>query len=263
MLGGIASGGIMPDPWTTPAMNDIPARAPELKLHPGLRADGIRPVFTRFGRMHLPGVLDAASARSLATALAGNVPWQMHFNDGESVYDVPARDYDALPEAERASLRNAIWARARDGFQYCFDNFSLSDARERGEHLDSPLMRALDFMQSEPVLDFVRRATGLAAIRTADAQATRYRPGDFLTAHDDRDEAKGRLAAYVLNMTPTWRTDWGGLLQFIDADGHVAEAYAPAFNALNVFHVPQPHAVSLVAPFAGQARLSVTGWFRA
>jgi hypothetical protein len=244
-------------------MNDTTARTDALRLHPGLRPDAIRPVFARFGRVHLPGILEAASARSLAAALAGDVPWQMHFNDGATVYDVPARDFDALPEAERRALRGAIWDRARDNFQYCFDNFSLSDARDRGEYLDSPLLRALEFVQSPTMLEFVRRATGLAGIRTADAQATRYRPGDFLTAHDDRDEAKGRLAAYVLNMTPAWRTDWGGLLQFVDADGHVAEAYAPAFNALNVFRVPQAHAVSLVTPFAGQSRLSVTGWFRA
>jgi hypothetical protein len=253
----------MPDPWTAHEMSDAPTQSIELRLHPGLRAEDIRPVFARFGRVHVPGVLDAASARALATALAaGDVPWQMHFNDGDAVYDVAARDYDVLAETERAALRNAIWGRARAGFQYCFDNFSLSDARDRREHLDSPLLRALEFMQSGPVLEFARRATGLEGIRTADAQATRYRPGDFLTAHDDRDESKGRLAAYVLNMTPTWRTDWGGLLQFIDADGHVAEAYAPAFNALNIFRVPQPHAVSLVAPFAGHPRLSVAGWFR-
>jgi len=42
----------------------------------------------------------------------------------------------------------------------------------------------------------------------------------------------------------------------------VAEAYTPAFNALNIFKVPQPHAVSLVAPFAGGDRLAITGWVR-
>ena len=33
--------------------------------------------------------------------------------------------------------------------------------------------------------------------------------------------------------------------------------------ALNVFAVPQMHAVSTVAPFAGGPRYSVTGWWRA
>jgi SM-20-related protein len=95
-----------------------------------------------------------------------------------------------------------------------------------------------------------------------DAQATRYERGHYLTQHDDSAAEKGRLYAFVLNLTPHWRTDWGGLLNFIDADGHVAEAYAPAWNAINLFRVPQPHAVSCVAPFAGAPRLSITGWVR-
>ncbi|MBX9747268.1 MAG: hypothetical protein K2X34_10220, partial [Hyphomonadaceae bacterium] len=46
-------------------------------------------------------------------------------------------------------------------------------------------------------------------------------------------------------------------------DGHIAEAYTPRWNALNILKVPQPHAVSVVAPFAHGARYSITGWLRA
>ena len=59
-----------------------------------------------------------------------------------------------------------------------------------------------------------------------------------------------------------WRADWGGLLLFQDADGHVSEGYVPKFNALNLFAVPQTHAVSQVASFATASRLSITGWIR-
>jgi Rps23 Pro-64 3,4-dihydroxylase Tpa1-like proline 4-hydroxylase len=31
---------------------------------------------------------------------------------------------------------------------------------------------------------------------------------------------------------------------------------------LNIFAVPQPHSVTIVAPFAAAARYSVTGWLR-
>ena len=104
--------------------------------------------------------------------------------------------------------------------------------------------------------------TGDPRCAYADAQATRYRPGDFLTAHDDDVAGKKRLYAFVLNFTPAWRPDWGGLLAFHDADGHVSEAYTPTFNALNIFRVPQQHAVTQVASFAGAERLSITGWIR-
>ena len=75
-----------------------------------------------------------------------------------------------------------------------------------------------------------------------------------LTAHSDDIEGKNRLFAYVLNFTPTWKPDWGGLLAFIDGDGHISEAYTPAFNALNIFKVPQMHTVTQVAGYAGAER---------
>ncbi len=108
----------------------------------------------------------------------------------------------------------------------------------------------------------MRELTGLSDISWADAQATLYRPGDFLTVHDDRIGGHKRLAAYVLNMTPGWRADWGGVLQFLDPSGHVAEGYVPTFNALNLFKVPALHSVSQVALYGG-LRYSVTGWFHA
>jgi Rps23 Pro-64 3,4-dihydroxylase Tpa1-like proline 4-hydroxylase len=64
-------------------------------------------------------------------------------------------------------------------------------------------------------------------------------------------------------MTPLWRADWGGLLNFFARDGHVAEAYTPTFNSLTIFRVPQVHSVGIVAPFAKYGRFSISGWLRA
>ena len=93
--------------------------------------------------------------------------------------------------------------------------------------------------------------TGLAALL--------FVAGVASAATRDEQEVK---AAYVLNFTPRWSPDWGGILNFIDRDGHVAEGYTPAFNALNVFRVPQLHSVSCVSPYAQAGRYSITGWLR-
>ncbi|HEY5288971.1 MAG TPA: 2OG-Fe(II) oxygenase family protein, partial [Caulobacteraceae bacterium] len=85
-----------------------------------------------------------------------------------------------------------------------------------------------------------------------------YKPLDFLTVHDD-GHVKRRIA-YVLNMTPKWKPDWGGALQFYDRDDHIEEGYLPTFNALNIFRVPRRHSVTQVASFGG-LRFSVSGWF--
>ena len=207
-----------------------PVRADPPSLASGLQLKAIAAVFARFGRVHVPGALEARSALAVHAALTGPVPWTFHYNAGDAAFDVPGDQVDALSEPDRWALRQPIWARATTGFQYCFDNFSLTDHYERGEHLDHPLMQAYELVRSPAMLELARRVTGCREIEVVDAQATRYQRGDFLTAHDDMDETKGRVAAYVLNLTPHWRSDWGGLLQFLDADGHVAEAYAPVFE---------------------------------
>jgi Rps23 Pro-64 3,4-dihydroxylase Tpa1-like proline 4-hydroxylase len=148
-------------------------------------------------------------------------------------------------------------------FQYLYDNIPVYDAWHRRRGQRALLDEFFEFINGEAFLSLAGAITGAEDIGFADAQATRYRPGHFLTMHDDRVETKDRRAAYVVNLTRLWGPDWGGLTLFMDADGHIEEAFTPRFNALNIFRVPQPHSVSLVAPFAGQNRYAITGWCRA
>lgn len=108
----------------------------------------------------------------------------------------------------------------------------------------------------------MRDITRSESITYADMQATRYSKGHFLTEHDDNVQGKNRIAAYVLNLTPKWRNDWGGALVFPNKNIPGGQLFYPKFNALNIFSVPQKHSVSYVTPFAGEHRYSITGWFR-
>lgn len=238
------------------------AAEPEVRLAPGLPIEQARSVYARTGRIHLTSVLDDLSARRAHRCLAQEIEWQLHFNEGERVYDLSPQQVAGLGPEGLNGLLGVIHRNAARGFQYLFDNFPLSDEHGRRRHLDLYVMRVYEFVNSPGFLDFARRVTGVETIALADAQATRYRPGHFLTGHDDAVEGKRRVAAWVLNLTPEWRAEWGGILQFIDGDGHQAEGYTPRFNAMNIFRVPQQHAVSCVAPFAPCPRFSLSGWLR-
>jgi len=76
-------------------------------------------------------------------------------------------------------------------------------------------------------------------------------------------QEKNRRAAYVLGMTPIWRTEWGGVLLFHDEQQLTIKGLVPRFNCLNLFQVPQLHSVSEVTRSAAYRRYSVTGWLRA
>jgi Rps23 Pro-64 3,4-dihydroxylase Tpa1-like proline 4-hydroxylase len=236
---------------------------PVVRLNPGLEPTAIAEVYARHGRVHIPAILPPDVAERVHRALAADTPWNRVVRGVSKHYDLAPGSWEAQSDERRGEILQAVYAQGRGGFGYLYENFPIADHHEAGRHLDSFLMRVFEFLNSAPFLDFARSVTRDPSIAFADAQATRYSAGDFLTAHDDAVDGKHRRAAYVLNFTRAWRADWGGLLHFLDRDGHVAEAYTPAFNALNLLRVPQPHAVTYVNPLAGGARLSITGWLRA
>lgn len=218
--------------------------------------------FRKSGCLHMPDFLDEDIAVRLNTCLVKDVPWEVAFlRDGKPVIG-DARAWDQMPPQEKAEYLREVMSVARDEFQYFYDSYRVEVAVEAGVGNHLYLHRFYEFMNSEPLLEFMREITGMETIAFADGQATRFRPGSFLTDHNDMDTKKGRLCAYVMNLTPEWKPDWGGILNFYDEAGNVSQGFTPRFNTLNLLRVPQPHAVSFVPPFAGAHRLSVTGWLR-
>ncbi|HEU0225188.1 MAG TPA: 2OG-Fe(II) oxygenase family protein [Steroidobacteraceae bacterium] len=237
--------------------------APAIRLNPALDAQLIARVFRSAGRVHVPDFFDAPTAALIHRSLAEETRWQLVLHDGGGHRELPVPALSSLPEEERRDWLARVHRAAERGFSYCYSTFRLFENYLNGRHLDSQLMRVLEFLNAPAFLGFARRLTGDARIGFADGQATMYRAGDFLTRHDDAVDGRHRVAAYVLGFTPEWRTDWGGLLAFPDRHGHLAEAYLPTFNSLNLFRVPMLHAVTQVASFAAAPRYSITGWLRA
>ncbi|HEV7226981.1 2OG-Fe(II) oxygenase [Brevundimonas sp.] len=214
------------------------------------------------GRVRVEMPLGEETTRGLHGALAGtDMVWNRAIRTPFGT-DVPAAVFDAQDPAEKARLIAMVHEEAAEGFQFIYDRLRLGLARTLGLPLPAPLDGLHALFNDSAWLDWTRALTGDDRIAYVDAQATRYLPGHFLNGHDDRHEDAGRLYAYVLNLTPRWRPEWGGLLAFTDEAGDVTQTFVPAFGTLNVFRVPQPHLVTQVADFAPEPRLSVTGWWR-
>lgn len=206
--------------------------------------------YAAHGWVQIPNILARASADALFQILAAETQWNLSVGAGKQSWSIAPGGDARLP------LEQAHTA-AQQGFAYVFDHVP-------GLEADAPsaLQPVKDLVASDAFVAMAQRITGDSDICFADAQASRYRPGHFLTIHDDNVAGKHRRAAYVLNLTPQWRPEWGGLLLFHDSSGGVTRGLVPAYNVLNIFRVPNPHSVSTVAPFAPAARYSVTGWFR-
>ena len=232
-------------------------------LAPSIDVAALAERFARAGRVQIAPFLDSAGAAALAAHLVARDDWRQVMNSGDKVFESVPAVLATLTEAQRKRLDDAVNAAARTGFQYRYESIRVPDDAPARAALDDPLADFARFMSSAAVIELMTRISGAADIAFADAQATIYRSGDFLTAHDDGVPGKNRRAAYVFGLTPVWRAEWGGLLLFHGGSGGIAEGYVPAFNTLSLFAVPQTHSVSQVAPWADRPRLSVTGWLRA
>ena len=234
----------------------------QFRLAASLDPVAVRERFSADGYVHLPDILSMENAARIYECLMEETEWNLVFNDRSRHIDMPVEQLRTLPRDKADQLQQAIFAQASQGFQYCYHNYPIYDAHVAGRNREHLLHRFYEFLNGEVFLGFARAATGLDDIAFADAQATRYMSGHFLTTHDDTSEGKNRRAAYVFNFTRNWSADWGGYLQLLDEAGHVRRGLKPSFNALNIVAVPQTHNVGFVAPFAGGMRLSITGWLR-
>lgn len=232
-------------------------------LNPDLDLPRWRHALQQAGRVQIPDFLQTGALDRLRRCLCEEVPWTLALRAADGTPQVIRRPEllamgdDGLAEAVRTAAAQAV---GRYGFVY--ESYMMVTAYLEQRDPGLLLNRVLEFLNDAPFLQFCRQLSGDPAIGRVSAQATRFRPGMFLKAHNDFDPAEGRRYAYVINLGEDWQADWGGLLQFLDEDGAVVDTFLPRPNSLSLFKVPASHCVSLVAPWAEQPRLAITGWWQ-
>jgi SM-20-related protein len=233
-----------------------------IKLAGGLPETDLADTFSRNNRLQIPGILDGLSANAIYDSLTNFQHWNLVFNKSGTHVDSNASDVAAWRQTDRDKLEDIIHSQASNDFQYYYETVPIYDAYHKALLPGHFINRIFEFLNSKEFLALMRTVTGDDSIAFADAQATCYKKGHFLTRHDDDVSEKSRRAAYVLSLSRDWNPDWGGALQFFDAKGNIECGYVPTFNALNLFRIPASHSVGLVAPFAKTGRYSITGWLR-
>lgn len=234
-----------------------------LQLNPNLDRAALAAEFASAGRLQIPNVLTAESATELRAVLANRTPWCLAWQAGGSgpAQVIPDHALRSMRADELETITARAFANPEYGFAY--RSYPLVTAYLERWNPGAPQERLLEELNGPPVLNFMRSITGMPQIVKMDGQATLYGPGDFLRPHTDAESQRGRLVAYVLNLTlGEWRPEWGGALTFIEDGGDAVETLLPRFNSLSLFRVPQWHEVSRVAASAPVGRYAVTGWAR-
>lgn len=228
-----------------------------VSFNPQLNINHISHDYALDNRTRIQDVLTDDKARELANALAGVTYDNAYMQNGKNI-TTSVEQLKTLSSQEQQRLMHGIYSEASQGVGFYYGRHMLTPTTP-----NQVLQQAIDFLNADATLATIREITGIHDIQSASAQATRYVPGNFLTRHNDLNEGDKRRVAYVLNLTEEWHPDWGGLLQFYQADGTPRDAWAPKFNTLSLFDVTHVHAVTFVTPFAAKPRLAITGWFKA
>lgn len=233
-------------------------------LNPALDTTLLAKQYRQDERIRIENVLDPAIAEQIREYCLSDVLFEFaHFRNGEC-RSWTGDDVNGKTPADLQKVQQDIWDLAKKGIGFQYGSYMMRHADKNSTNEKLRFLHSVfDFLNSEEMLGFVTEITGKTDILSADAQYTRYTQGQFLTRHRDVIEGKGRRVAYVIGFSKNWHPDWGGLLQFFEDDGTPRNAWAPQFNCLNLFDIKHIHAVTYVTPFAGEPRLSLTGWFLA
>ena len=216
------------------------------RLNPALNPAALARAFAAERRVQIRDFLYPDDAAALHAESRSREDWRQIVNSGDTVYDLDRGTRAAMSAEQSEALDHAVYAGAREGFQHRYEAIRVPDAAADRRAADDIFAKFALWLSQGEARDFLRAVIGRPEMAFADAQATAYGPGDFLTGHDDAVEGKDRLAAYVFGLTAQWRAEWGGLLLFHDGAGDIELGLTPRFNSLNLFAVPQLHSVSMV-----------------
>ena len=232
------------------------------RLNPALDPSALAASFAADGRLQARDFLHPEGAEILHAECRRREDWRQIVNSGDNVYDLDRPTRAAMSAQQIEALDQAVYAGAREGFQHRYEAIRVPDDKAARESSGDLFAKFALWLSGGEARDFLRAVIGRVELAFADAQATAYGPGDFLTGHDDAVEGKDRLAAYVFGLTRQWRPEWGGLLLFHDSEDDIERGLTPRFNTLNLFAVPQLHSVSMVTRSAPFRRYAITGWLR-
>lgn len=213
-------------------------------------------VFSQNNKVKIHDFIGEEQARLLAGHIHKDVDFKQAFFANGANREVTSEEFHALSETQKSELLQQIHSYAIDGIGFWYGRHHVNPDSP------APIKALYDWLSDEPMLETIRTITGFPELKSVTAQVSRFLPGDFLTRHQDVVGAEQRRVAFVLNLSPDWHPDWGGLLQFFKTDGSTLDAWTPQFNSLNLFDVKEVHSVTCVAPFAPKPRVAVSGWFK-
>ena len=226
-------------------------------LNPNLDLEALAEGFKKSNRVQVKNALDEKSADALSETIEKMAIWRWVFLDRNSEWVMSSEQVNQMTERRRKELMQRLFLQAREGFQYLrFEcpTDEIPDAKDPKALTDADV-----FFKSNDFRDFLRAVSGEKDGEPRGLHARWLNREKFMADSalaTDRPDCK---LYFSMDVTRTWRPNWGGQLMFLDDDGEIEEAWAPAFNRLNIYSASARHFINYVAPYEGGLALSICG----
>jgi len=234
----------------------------KLSLNKSKNIEKLNQSYLNHGYVKLENALSSDSASVIHAHISKQEQWNLVFRNNGIHQDFNSLDVARWDEKDKDKLTELVHKQAGENFQYFYETIPVYDIyydKLLPGHFFNDIV---EFLNSDDTLNYFREILAAPEITFLDAQITRFKAGHFLNRHNDDVEGKNRVAAFVINLSKDWRTDWGGALHILKNDLDIEKSFVPSFNEINIFKVPVEHIVGYVSPFATGDRLSITGWLR-
>ena len=237
------------------------------ELNPNLDRVALAKRFAADKRMQVENILTDETAHELREIMVRGTEWGVALQAGATGEPHGWRGRElrdpALGQQVVELVKQTDQAAAARDYAYRSNRYSLVEGLQKEWNPGGPHELLLEYLNAPDFIEFMREITGIPELVKADGHASCFGPNHFLGKHNDSHVAEGWRIAYVLNLTiDDWYPDWGGYLVFYDEAGNIETGFMPRFNTLNLFLVPQVHAVTYVPPFAPRGRYAISGWLR-
>lgn len=223
-------------------------------INENLDWDAIKAIYSRDGRIRIENFLRDDIAEEIRQFLASNAQWDLYCSGANGAVTYTSEQLSSLTQQQHSEILRSLHAVAAKQFAFFYYRYNLLNDE------DTIISRFRQYISGQQYMNFARYISGSDSINSVTAGATCFKPGCFITLHDDLHEKEGRKIAQVFGFTKSWNPDWGGTLHFLDQRMKVTGVEIPSFNTLDLLKVPQNHFVSQVCSYATEKRFSITGW---
>lgn len=202
--------------------------------------------------------LSNTAAQTLYGWLSRESSWGLTLSDGERILGLAPDEYRSCTAIELRECTSVAYSAAQKGFSFIREELWVSMAHVAETTLrPNPLQRIFALIQSASFAQYAAEVVGARSLKVVRVTIERYTGGHFFgfTTGAPADATVG----FSIDLTDTWRAEWGGLLEFCNFVGCIDYGYLPEFNTLTLYDLSKSRAISLVTPLARRDRYAIVG----